>query len=67
MTRTLEVEIDATGEIHPLDPNAQLPAGRATLVWDSAGTELYRISEHALSDWLSPEEDRAWAHLQPAK
>ena len=65
MTRTIEVEIDEAGVIRPLDANARPPAGRATLVWDSAGSELYLMSEMSLSDWLRPEEDAAWEHLQP--
>ena len=68
MTRTIEVEIDEAGEIHTLDPNIRPPAGRATLVWDSAGHELYQMSEQSLAqDWLRPEEDEAWAYLQPDK
>jgi len=61
---TLEVMIEADGSIHPIDPNVPLPPGRATLVWGSVGNELYKMSERALSDWLRPEEDEAWAYLQ---
>lgn len=25
------------------------------------------LAEPALADWLRPEEDEAWAHLQPAR
>jgi hypothetical protein len=68
MMQTIEVEIDASGNIHPLDANVRPPAGRATLVWDSAGHELYQMSEQSLArDWLRPEEDEAWAYLQPDK
>jgi hypothetical protein len=68
MTRTLEVEIDESGNIHPLDANTRPPAGRATLVWESADHELYLLSEKSLAqDWLRPEEDDAWAYLQPDK
>ncbi len=67
MTQTLEVEIDEAGNIHPLDANTRPPVGRATLVWDSAGHELYQLSEKSLADWLRPEEDEAWAYLQPDK
>jgi hypothetical protein len=66
MTRTLEVEIDESGTIRPLDPNAKLPAGSATLVYDQPDHSCYLLSEAALSDWLSPEEDEAWAYLQTA-
>jgi hypothetical protein len=68
MTRTLEVEVDELGNIHPLDVTIKPPAGRATLVWGSVGDELYLMSEQALArDWLRPEEDEAWAYLQPDK
>lgn len=68
MTHTLEVEIDNEGNIHPVDGTVKPPAGRATLVWDSAGHELYEISEKTLAeDWLRPEEDAAWAYLQQDK
>ena len=68
MTRTLEVEIDESGNIHPLDQNLQLPQGRAILSWPQSD-DIYPalMSEAALADWLSPEEDAAWAHLQPDK
>ncbi len=69
MTQMLDVEIDEAGNIHTLDTSVRPPAGRAKLVWDvdSAGHELYQMSEAALSDWLRPEEDEAWAYLQPVK
>ena len=68
MTRTIEVEIDEAGNNHPIVSTLRPPAGRATLVWDSAGHELYQISELSLGrDWLRPEEDEAWAYLQPEK
>ena len=35
---------------------------------DAAGRlEPALLSEAALADWLRPEEDAAWAHLQPAR
>jgi hypothetical protein len=68
MPNTLEVEIDESGAIHPLDATIKLPAGRATLVWGSVGDELYLMSEKALArDWLRPEEDEAWAYLRQDK
>jgi hypothetical protein len=69
MTRTLEVEIDASGFIHAVGSDAKLPQGRATLSWESdADYESFQLSETALAeDWLRPEEDEAWLHLQPGK
>ena len=68
MTRTVEVEIDEAGAIRPLDPTLKLPRGRAVLAWPE-GEALYPalMSEKALADWIRPEEDAAWEHLQPTK
>jgi len=69
MTRTIEVEIDAVGRVHPLEPVSSLPEGRALLTWSTpAVAETLHLSESSLAeDWLRPEEDAAWAHLQPDK
>lgn len=68
MTRTVEVEIDESGAIHPVDPNLKLPKGRAFLAWpESEDISPALMSEKAFADWLRPEEDEAWAHLQPAR
>lgn len=68
MGRIIEVEIDDAGVIHPVEPAVELPKGRAYLTWtspeDASGLLL---SEKALSDWLKPEEEEAWAYLQPDK
>ena len=68
MTRTIEVEIDEAGAIHPIDPNLKVPPGRAVLAWPE-GEDLFPalMSEKALADWLRPEEDEAWAYLQQVK
>jgi hypothetical protein len=68
MPRTLEVEIDESGTVHPLDATIKLPQGRAILSWPD-NDDIYPalMSEAALADWLRPEEDEAWAYLQPDK
>ncbi len=69
MLRTIEVQIDTAGRVHPLEFFRQLPAGRAllTLLTPSVD-ETLQLAEPALAeDWLRPEEDAAWAHLQPGK
>lgn len=67
MRRTIEV--DAAGKIHALTPESKLPQGRALLTWQTpADHQTASTSEAALAkDWLRPEEDAAWEHLQPAK
>jgi hypothetical protein len=69
MVRAIEVEIDETGGIHPLQSDAKLPPGRALLTWPKGGEhECYVLAETALAEnWLGPEEDKAWAHLRLEK
>jgi hypothetical protein len=68
MTKTIEVEIDS-GRVRPMDPAASLPHGRALLVWQiDPHHETMLLTEASLAkDWLRPEEDEAWASMQPEK
>ena len=67
MLQTIEVEIDAQGQVHPVGLNKPLPPGRALLTLRTPPVnEESLLSESALAeDWLKPEEDAAWATLQP--
>ena len=68
MVHAIEVEIDEIGGIHPVQPDAKLPVGRALLTWPVSEDALGLImSERSLADWRRPEEDEAWAYLQPEK
>ncbi len=69
MLHTIEVEIDANGHIHPVESVGRLPPGRALLtLLNSIEDDAALMAESALAeDWLRPEEDAAWAHLQPGK
>lgn len=69
MLQTIEVEIDASGHVHPLEPMSKLPVGRALLtLLNSSVDDALQLAESSLAeDWLKPDEDAAWAHLQPAK
>lgn len=69
MLQTIEVEIDATGHIHLLEPVQSLPVGRALLtLLKPSVDETLKLAEAALAeDWLKSEEEEAWAHLQPGK
>lgn len=69
MLQTIEVRIDDKGHIFPLKPSAKLPAGRALLtLLEPINYESVLLSEQTLAeDWLKPEEDEAWAHLQWVK
>lgn len=66
MRRTIEVEIDDAGGVHPIEPITKLPSGRALLSWEIPGDlETALLSETSLAvDWLRPEEDEAWAYMQ---
>jgi len=70
MIQTVEAVIDEQGKVK-LPGNMRLPKGRRALVTvleensKAEITETALLSEDALAeDWLRPEEDEAWLHLQ---
>ncbi|MDR7928772.1 hypothetical protein RIE95_17565 [Acidithiobacillus thiooxidans] len=66
MLPTIEVEIDAQGQVHPVGLGKPLPAGRALLT--PLANEESLLSESVLAeDWLKPSEDEAWTYLQPVR
>jgi hypothetical protein len=69
MIRTVEAIVDPSGNVRLLE-DVQLPGPRRailTILDDESRTEeTALLSERALADWSRPEEDAAWAHLQPA-
>ena len=70
MLKTIEVTIDKTGHLHCVEFGQTIKPGRALLTWLEPDTayEPALMAEAALSqDWLNPEEDVAWAHLQQGK
>ena len=69
MLQTIEVQIDVNGHIHPLEPLIKLSPGRALLtLLEPVNHETALLSEQALAeDWLKPEEEAAWTHLQLGK
>ena len=69
--RTVEAVIETNGEVRLVEP-VRLPSPRRALVTilEEAPSphETALLSEAALGeDWNRPEEDAAWAHLQPGK
>ena len=73
MIQTLEAVLDEHGIVRLLE-GIQLPAARRALVTVLEDepvrhpTETALLSEAALAeDWNRPEEDAAWAHLQPVR
>jgi hypothetical protein len=69
--RTIEAVIDEHGAVRLLQ-GVELPAPRRALLTileeepAREPTETALLSEAALAeDWTRPEEDAAWAHLQP--
>lgn len=69
MLTTIEVTIDKSGHLHSVESGQKIKPGRALLTWLEPDTahEPALMAEAALADWLNPEEDAAWAHLQPGK
>ena len=69
MVRTGEAIIDEKGQVSLLEPVYPPSARRAlvTILDEDAVAETALLSEAVLSEeWDGPEEDAAWAHLQPA-
>ena len=73
MIQTIEAAIDEQGNVRLLEP-VRLAETRRALVTileeqPPAGvSEAALLSEQALGeDWNRPEEDEAWAHLQPVR
>ena len=73
MLRTIEAIIDQQGNIRLLEPVHFSTVQRAlvTILEDEPVTlahETALLSERALAeDWMRPEEDAAWSHLQPVQ
>ena len=69
--RTVEAVIEPTGEVRLVE-SVRLPSPRRALVTileeAPCVCDTALLSEAALAeDWNRPEEDAAWAHLQPGK
>ncbi len=68
MKPMIEAEVDENGNIRPKEP-ISLPPGSQLLitVLDGSGTsETALLSQAALAaEWNRPEEDAAWADLEP--
>jgi hypothetical protein len=72
MIQTVEAVIDSSGRIHLLGEVKVSGPRRAlvTVLEEPAVVpdESALLAEAALAeDWLRPEEDAAWSHLQPGK
>jgi hypothetical protein len=72
MPRTIKAIIDNSGQVRLLE-DVPLAAGQRALVTllddrpEEQPADPARLSEPTLAeDWNRPEEDAAWAHLQPA-
>jgi len=72
MIQTVEAIVDERGAVRLLEPVRLDRRHRAlvTILADEPSNdhETALLSESALAeDWNRPEEDAAWAHLQPAR
>lgn len=72
MIQTVEAIVDAAGRVQLLgDVHISGPRRALVTVLDEPAAvpgEAALLAEAALAvDWLRPEEDAAWSHLQPAK
>jgi hypothetical protein len=70
MLRTLKAIIESDGTVRLLE---RVTLGRrcralVTVLGEGGKDDVppdALLTEHALGEWLRPEEDEAWAHLQP--
>jgi hypothetical protein len=72
MIQTVEAVVDPTGSVRLLGELRVASPRRAlvTVLEEPAAVpgEATLLAEAALAvDWLRPEEDAAWSHLQPGK
>ncbi len=73
MIQTIEAVIDEAGNVRLLEPVHLAEARRAlvTILEEQPPADVSEtalLSEPALGeDWNRPEEDEAWAHLQPVR
>jgi hypothetical protein len=73
MIQTVEAVIEQNGQVYLLEA-VRLTASRRALVTILEEEPVIPVSETALlsesalaEDWLRPEEDEAWSHLQLAQ
>ncbi len=73
MIQTIEAIIDETGKVQLLE-SIQLKEARRALVTileeepSAKVPETALLSEQSLAeDWMKPEEDEAWSHLQSVR
>jgi hypothetical protein len=70
MTQTVEAVVDKTGNIRLAEPLVEIKGWHRALVTvleepPAEVLETTLLSETCLaSDWVRPEEDEAWSHLQ---
>ena len=68
MFRTVEARIDINGDVQLLQKiKLKAPCRVLVTILDEPAIKIAKtalLSEDALSDWNSPEEDEAWAYLQ---
>jgi hypothetical protein len=69
MLQTVEAVIEPDGQVRLLEPIKVAESRRALVTVlaepaDVVANEAALLSEAALSNWNSEEEDAAWAHLQ---
>lgn len=68
MMQAVKATIDPQGHVHYTEPVRVDAPRQALIIFLDEGNETALLAQPALaSDWLQPEEDAAWAHLQPVK
>lgn len=65
MMQAVRATIDAQGHVYYAEPVRVDAPRQALVIFLDEGNETALLAQSALAvDWLKPEEDAAWAHLQ---
>lgn len=65
--RVIKAEVDEQGRLRPDEDVFLEPGTKVLSAFLGEGEEAALLSEQSLAtDWMRPEEDAAWSHLNPA-
>lgn len=68
MMQAVKATIDSQGYVHYTEPVRVDVPRQALIIFLDEGNEAALLAQGALAhDWLRPEEDAAWEHLQPVR
>ena len=68
MMQAVQATIDPQGYLRYTEPVRMDAPRQALIIFLDEGNETALLAQSALArDWMKPEEDAAWEHLQPVR